>query len=90
MLMTPSRTIENPSSGPRGFGISAAGLGDRNGDGFCDLIIGAPHGLMASPQGGSAFVLDGSPLGLVGGPQQTLVNPLGPPEGSYFGRAVGN
>ena len=45
-----------------GFSVSAAG--DVNGDGFADLIVGAPHGDDGGTNAGEAYVLFGGPAGL--------------------------
>ncbi len=53
---------------PGGFGIDVAGAGDVNGDGYDDVIVGAPYGGSPDQPGeGSAFVFLGSPGGVVGG-----------------------
>ena len=46
------------------FGCAAAGAGDVNGDGFDDVIIGAPNYDHGEIDEGRAFVFHGSPSGL--------------------------
>ncbi|HBX69320.1 MAG TPA: hypothetical protein DEH25_08030 [Chloroflexi bacterium] len=51
------------------FGSSVAAAGDVNGDGFADVIIGAPEykvdfGMSGEPKSGAAFVYYGSETGL--------------------------
>jgi FG-GAP repeat len=46
------------------FGISVAGAGDVNGDGFGDLVIGADLYGFQQADGGGAFAYYGSPAGL--------------------------
>lgn len=43
------------------FGYSVAGAGDVNGDGYDDLLIGAPFVDMGEPDEGGAFLFYGSP-----------------------------
>jgi hypothetical protein len=67
-----ARVLEGVAAGD-GFGWDSAGVGDVNGDGFSDIIVGAPA---ADPSGrmsaGSARVFHGSPSGIVMTPERTL------------------
>lgn len=45
------------------FGYSVASAGDRNGDGYCDVVIGAPR---ENTQTGAVYVANGSGTGLGG------------------------
>jgi hypothetical protein len=47
-----------------GFGWSVASAGDVNGDGYGDIIIGAPYYGISQPKEGRAFVYHGSNAGL--------------------------
>jgi signal transduction histidine kinase len=51
------------------FGWSAASAGDVNGDGFSDIIVGAPFAERGDLNEGLAFVYHGSPQGLSHKPQ---------------------
>ncbi len=42
-------------------GESVAGAGDFNGDGYADLIIGAPENCIGDPSGGRVYVVPGGP-----------------------------
>ncbi|MCI0347551.1 MAG: integrin alpha, partial [Chloroflexi bacterium] len=58
-----------PAGGNAGFGVSVAGAGDVNGDGFDDVIVGAPrYPPCSSVSGilgiGAAFVFSGSASGI--------------------------
>jgi len=58
-----------------GFGFAVAGAGDLNGDGFADVLIGAPfndNGLHR----GRVFVYFGSPGGLPDDPSLSVENPI--------------
>ncbi len=46
------------------FGYSVASAGDVNGDGFSDVIVGAPRFDVTSEDNGRAFLYFGSPVGL--------------------------
>src|SRR6185436_3644865 len=51
-----------------GFGSALAGVGDLNGDGYADIVVGAPG---HSSQGGAAFSFHGGPAGIAdGGPSR--------------------
>jgi hypothetical protein len=47
-----------------GFGISVAGLGDANGDGYADIVVGAPRYSDDQPQEGMVYVYSGSSIGV--------------------------
>jgi Zn-dependent metalloprotease len=46
-----------------GYGLSAAGAGDVNGDGYSDVLVGAPSGDPYTQIEGKAYVYLGSPTG---------------------------
>jgi len=50
------------------FGFSVAGAGDVNGDGFDDVVVGAPYYAVQSPREGAAFLFLGSAQGLAESP----------------------
>lgn len=73
-----------------GFGFSVSGVGDVNGDGFGDVVVGAPYwsditGMTAAFQG-SAYVYLGSLDGL--GPDYAWVDSGAGVFGAYFGFSV--
>jgi hypothetical protein len=82
-------TLESPNPEDHGcFGWSVSGVGDVNGDGYGDIVVGAPFedggGLVNS---GRAYVFSGDGSGIL----HTLTSPLAqgaPPLGSCFGFAV--
>ena len=69
---TPSVTLR--ASSPASFGFAVAGAGDVNGDGYGDILVGAP-GTLGTP-GGSVFLFLGSPIGPSTTPYLTMA-PLG-------------
>ncbi len=91
-----SQLIISPSTlNNTGFGSSVASAGDVNGDGFDDIIIGAPFHLGVQPNEGRAYVYIGSKTGLSLTPFSTLsfpdiVGPIGnsPYSGAWFGEKV--
>jgi hypothetical protein len=66
-------------------GASAAGAGDVNGDGFADLIVGAPKYEADIYRGGAAFVFYGKSGGLETEPRWIAG---GEAQGNAFGSAV--
>jgi uncharacterized repeat protein (TIGR01451 family) len=72
----PDQRLESNQSDPEGhgtpeFGFSVSSAGDVNGDGFDDVIVGAP-GWDGGQQGeGAAFVFLGSASGIVGSDPST-------------------
>ncbi len=67
--------ISTPDDGDQDvirFGYSVASAGDVNGDGFSDVVIGAPfYDEGASANEGRAFVYHGGPTGLSSSPNNT-------------------
>ncbi|WP_439597290.1 VCBS domain-containing protein [Falsiroseomonas sp.] len=65
-------------------GFSVASAGDVNGDGFDDLIVGAPYGADGGPNAGEAYVVFGSGSGFgttVAGRQVIDLTELGAAQG---------
>jgi hypothetical protein len=84
---TATAELTNPD-GQGFFGASVASAGDVDGDGYADLIVGAPYwpGVpWAGTQAGRAYLYRGGPTGLSTSPT-TLVAPDG--DGSIFGFSV--
>ena len=80
----PAVTLGQVSSGTR-FGAAVDGAGDVNGDGFSDVIVGAPDFGGVVPDGGAAYLYLGSPTGIdLTGPWSTYSFQTG----SNFGRYV--
>src|SRR5438093_12065007 len=82
----PSRADWKVESNQRGaeLGSSVGSAGDVNGDGYDDVVVGAPYGGPTSE--GQAFLYEGGPNGLATTPswQATGIEPL-----SVFGIGVG-
>ncbi len=68
-----------------GFGYSVGSAGDVNGDGYADVIVGAPYYTNGQIQEGRAFVYHGSLAGLGG----TAWTAEGDQTGGNFGFSVG-
>jgi hypothetical protein len=69
------------------FGVSVAGTGDLNGDGFGDLVIGAWDEDEAGFNAGAAYVFLGSLTGIQAHAQDKRTAPS-PLDTQYFGAAV--
>ena len=78
---TDRETVVAPDDGSQ-FAVVASSAGDVNGDGYGDLVVGAP---MYMGSVGRAYVYLGSPTGLVTTAATVLT---GPAAGSSFGSAV--
>lgn len=74
----PNVTLEMNVAGAR-FGASVSSAGDVNGDGYADVIVGAPNS-----GNGRAYIFLGAPAGLSVGPSLTLNGAAG----SEFGSGV--
>ncbi len=68
------------------FGFSVATAGDVNGDGFSDIIVGAPGYDYVEGDEGVAFIFHGSPAGL--NTAFVILNAPFPQSSAAFGRSV--
>lgn len=75
----PSVTLETNVAGAA-FGTSVASAGDINGDGYSDVLVGAP----LSSGTGAVYLFSGSPAGLSTSPSTVLTGS----SGSRFGASV--
>jgi hypothetical protein len=84
-IVTPATwTVTGGQSGAR-FGSAAASAGDVNGDGYADLVVGAPSYDGGGTDTGRAYVYLGSPAGSASSPAWTVD---GDQAGAGFGSAV--
>jgi hypothetical protein len=83
LSQTPSVAIPGPAIASALFGQALAGAGDVNGDGYADVVIGAPGAYAGA---GRAYVFYGSTVGLPEIPSLAIPSPGGP--GAGFGSAV--
>lgn len=79
----PATVLTNASGSDQSFGKSVAGPGDINGDGYSDIVIGAPA---FNSDAGMAFIYFGSPIGIHVQPSQWLSGPE--QQFSFFGMVV--
>jgi hypothetical protein len=81
--VTPVHAFKSPDGTPVGFGAALAGVGDVDGDGVPDVLVGDPtHGSTASTQqSGAAWLFSGAP------PYDLLREHHGQP-GDHLGHAV--
>jgi hypothetical protein len=84
-LETVPRWIYESDQGNAGLGAAVAGAGDVNGDGFDDVLAGAPNYDTAQVDAGAAFLFYGSTIGLSVEPDWTA---YGVQNGETFGAAV--
>ncbi len=82
----PERTwIGPPENG--GFGSSVSTAGDVNGDGYADVIVGAPSASVGFAQNGAAHLYLGSASGAVAGADTVIV---GTAASEFCGSSVAN
>lgn len=84
LVKTPDWTRNGSQAGAQ-FSYAVSTAGDVNGDGYSDVIIGAPFYDNGQTDEGAAFVYYGSPNGLSATPAWMAE---GNQPGAYFGRAV--
>lgn len=82
---SPLTTMESPRAGSEaGFGASLNIVGDLDGDGFVDAVVGASaENLGSIEDSGAAFVYQGSASGVSTTPQLTLESPSPVQEGRF-------
>jgi len=81
---TPSWMVESNSAGAQ-MGYSVATAGDVNGDGYSDIIIGAPYLSNGNALEGRVSVYHGGPTGLPASPSWTFESGQ---DNAYLGRSV--
>lgn len=85
----PDTTLSHPGRVEAHFGYGAAPAGDVNGDGFNDLVVGAPADSELAIAAGKAFLYYGSSAGLATTPAVTFQNPTGQESGDFGLSAAG-
>lgn len=76
-----------PSSSSTYFGAAVASAGDTNGDGFADVVVGAPLHSQGPIHEGAIYVFFGSPSGLELNPYRFIRSGV---QGVQFGASVGS
>ncbi|SDG90059.1 Por secretion system C-terminal sorting domain-containing protein [Dyadobacter soli] len=71
IITTPARMLESNQTNSD-FGITVARAGDVNGDGFSDILIGAPNYDDGESNEGNVFVYHGSATGIAALPNRVL------------------
>jgi hypothetical protein len=84
---TADSTLESNQGGARMGEVS--GAGDVNGDGYDDVVLGAPEWAFGETDEGGAFVIHGSASGVPSGDAFTLAFPNGLLQSNQVGAAFG-
>jgi Ca2+-binding RTX toxin-like protein len=86
MTATQGMVLQSPSYNDWHFGEAVAAAGDVNGDGYDDVLIGAPAAGQGGQNAGSAFLLFGSATGI----SATNLNTMTPNQGITFSGTLGS
>src|SRR5262249_32416198 len=78
-MSIPGIMLDDPDGAGTEFGVAVSGAGDVDGDGDCEVVVGADRTSMDT---GRAHVFRGSATGLASMPSPSLV---GPDPGARFG-----
>ncbi len=68
---SPAWTVNGPTAG-EGLGFAVSGAGDVNGDGYADVIVGAPYADLGLTEVGAAYLYLGSRYGLATSPAKSI------------------
>jgi hypothetical protein len=63
-ISTTHAAMVESNQGSASMGYSVSGAGDVNGDGYADVIVGAPYYDIIQTDGGAAFIYHGGPSGI--------------------------
>jgi hypothetical protein len=77
--------LTGPSGPGSDYGVSVASAGDVNGDGYADLVVGAPATGQLGENPGDAYIYLGGPTGLATTPSTALTGSAGD---QLFGNSV--